>query len=191
MKKIMIAALAIATTVIAHAAAVDWNSGASYLVDATGTKQTALESGSIVLVVLGNQTGWSDGTWSAAKGTLTELQVGEIVNTGKAAAKGKVNESFTFEYGSSSPIKNGDVLAVVLKNDDGSYNQLAYYDANAEGGVGAAVTDTLTISGMDSDLYSGSYQFATGGNFMAVPEPTSGLLMLVGLAGLALRRRRA
>ena len=25
----------------------------------------------------------------------------------------------------------------------------------------------------------------------AVPEPTSGLLMLVGLAGLALRRRRA
>ena len=26
---------------------------------------------------------------------------------------------------------------------------------------------------------------------LAVPEPTSGLLMLVGLAGLALRRRRA
>ena len=29
------------------------------------------------------------------------------------------------------------------------------------------------------------------GTFTAVPEPTSGLLMLVGLAGLALRRRRA
>jgi hypothetical protein len=26
---------------------------------------------------------------------------------------------------------------------------------------------------------------------VAVPEPTSGLLMLVGLAGLALRRRRS
>lgn len=28
-------------------------------------------------------------------------------------------------------------------------------------------------------------------NFNAVPEPTSGLLMLIGLAGLALRRKRA
>ena len=33
--------------------------------------------------------------------------------------------------------------------------------------------------------------FAGAGWYTAVPEPTSGLLMLVGLAGLALRRRRA
>ena len=33
--------------------------------------------------------------------------------------------------------------------------------------------------------------FANSGNIASVPEPTSGLLMLCGLAGLALRRRRA
>ena len=33
--------------------------------------------------------------------------------------------------------------------------------------------------------------FTNSGTIAAVPEPTSGLLMLVGLAGLALRRRRA
>lgn len=33
--------------------------------------------------------------------------------------------------------------------------------------------------------------FANSGTIASVPEPTSGLLMLVGLAGLALRRRRA
>ena len=32
---------------------------------------------------------------------------------------------------------------------------------------------------------------ANVGEIANVPEPTSGLLMLVGLAGLALRRRRA
>lgn len=31
----------------------------------------------------------------------------------------------------------------------------------------------------------------TSANYAAVPEPTSGLLMLLGVAGLALRRRRA
>ena len=33
--------------------------------------------------------------------------------------------------------------------------------------------------------------FVNSGTIASVPEPTSGLLMLVGLAGLALRRRRA
>jgi len=39
----------------------------------------------------------------------------------------------------------------------------------------------------------GNMQSATqnASNWVAVPEPTSGLLMLLGMAGLALRRRRA
>ncbi|MBQ3289143.1 MAG: PEP-CTERM sorting domain-containing protein [Kiritimatiellae bacterium] len=33
--------------------------------------------------------------------------------------------------------------------------------------------------------------FGSGGEWTVAPEPTSGLLMLLGMAGLALRRRRA
>ena len=51
-------------------------------------------------------------------------------------------------------------------------------------------TDTAQIKWGDQETASsaaGAWKSASG----AVPEPTSGLLMLVGLAGLALRRRRA
>ena len=47
------------------------------------------------------------------------------------------------------------------------------------------------IGGLDAG--AGNMQSATqnASNWAAVPEPTSGLLMLIGIAGLALRRRRA
>ena len=52
---------------------------------------------------------------------------------------------------------------------------------------------TYTISGLKDEASTLSgFTFATANyTTAAVPEPTSGLLMLVGLAGLALRRRRA
>ena len=60
----------------------------------------------------------------------------------------------------------------------------------------ATYTSTVKIS-MDNDATSKTFTFGnqtanlTANSFAVVPEPTSGLLMLVGLAGLALRRRRA
>lgn len=52
---------------------------------------------------------------------------------------------------------------------------------------------TIAANGANATLAFGTYanQVAAGSSWQAVPEPTSGLLMLVGLAGLALRRRRA
>ena len=43
----------------------------------------------------------------------------------------------------------------------------------------AQATSTMTVA------------FASTGSWAAVPEPTSGLLMLLGMTGLALRRKRA
>ena len=58
-----------------------------------------------------------------------------------------------------------------------------------------AVTDVsryyYTPPATGSTLSLNAASYANSGTIASVPEPTSGLLMLVGLAGLALRRRRA
>ena len=97
--------------------------------------------------------------------------------------------SFTFdeENADNNPFKNGDVLGVMFKDSDNNLSQLVYASD-----METVVADTYTVSGLTSDTWSGDkFTYASRGNFTAVPEPTSGLLMLLGVAGLALRRRRA
>ena len=57
--------------------------------------------------------------------------------------------------------------------------------------AGGMVDDILTISGLKDDSFSTSFNYAASGTFTVVPEPTSGLMILLGLAGLALRRKQA
>ena len=52
--------------------------------------------------------------------------------------------------------------------------------------------NSLAASVWATDMLSMKATTAVGfGNFRAVPEPTSGLLLLLGVAGLALKRKRA
>ena len=55
--------------------------------------------------------------------------------------------------------------------------------------LNATSATTTFVAGNQGPYLNDSANWAAYGT--AVPEPTSGLLMLVGLAGLALRRRRA
>jgi len=73
-----------------------------------------------------------------------------------------------------------------------------FNEASYDAGKSVLYTDVTDVSGSFYEPpASGTAftfkadSFTNSGTIANVPEPTSGLLMLVGLAGLALRRRRA
>ena len=112
----------------------------------------------------------SPGTWS--------------IGTSKGTSTAKVGGTY---YGEGAEgLANGNVYAVMVQDDKGGLHQIAG-------------TTTYTVSGYSGDTWSGAdFQFSTS-NYVAdkasysgggVPEPTSGLLLLVGAGMLALRRKQ-
>lgn len=93
-----------------------------------------------------------------------------------------------FSYGSAGNDYN--FYFAVINGDD--------VFLSASKGASAQASDTVAVSfasigNATKNVFADSTATfaANGAGWYAVPEPTSGLLMLLGMAGLALRRRRA
>lgn len=183
MKKIIVFCFCLICTVIVQGASINWSSSTK-ITDSSGTAVTTaagftslMNGGSLVLVLL------SDGTYT---GTTSILSDDAAIKTQPVPQAGKVSGTFTFTY-DSNVLKDGDILGVMFKDADGKLSQLVYTADKS------LVSDTLVISGLEStgNIFSTNFNYATSGTFTVVPEPTSGLLLLFGLAGLALRRKQA
>ena len=182
MKKLVMFGLAVVAACAVNAASFLWNAGGNG-VDGSGNVLTSSgDAAKIVLAYLGNGSSADfanavavqEGSWSivSAKGTTNAKISGTYTGTGAGG------------------LADGNVYAVMVERDDGSLTQLL--DAN-----GNAISTTYTVTGYSGDNWAGdTFTFATGSYrgdkaSYPIPEPTSGLLMLVGLGALALRRRRA
>ena len=190
MKKIMIALASIAFAMASQAATVNWQG--AYATDNAGT---GLATGATVYLFA---SGYEATASALVAATWGVSDISDAVADGTFISGGwasKALDSTTIDAGGGfisttknyTGVDNGSslsVFAVILDNTDAE-NPIAAYIA------GADVT-LDKISGL-ADWNAGAVYGSTMGGYVAqaVPEPTSGLLMLVGLAGLALRRRRA
>ena len=186
MKKLMIALATVALAVAANAAAVTWQSGT--VLDPNGDVANKTVTAYLWVIdattydtLAANTTGaaMSDAVY-AAYGSKT----GDAYLTKTTTKKGVADLlDDSKDYGAGTSAYSA-ILYTYGSGDDIQYM----------GNVGKVTFESamnVESEAMGSFLLGNTTAGATAWSTAAVPEPTSGLLLLLGMAGLALKRKRA
>ena len=196
MKKLIMAAAVVCAAVFAQANTVNWQTGAIYVPNADGslssTKVTSASgltitmlawesSSSLSSFTAGDLYSWytgSDKTKDPWGGSLSPKYGAITMNTSGSSGKAT---------GSLNPGDEGQTVygaMLLILSDSNTGNDLWYMENSGSRTTAKAVQ---TLSNLASKVGGTGAAMA----WTAVPEPTSGLLMLLGVAGLALKRKRA
>lgn len=183
MKKLMIMVAIVSTVVAVQAASYNWKTAAANQVYVAGSSTEKFGSGTAYLFdtagagssiaeVFALLASGSDITGLAIdSSTITSGAVGAKTGTGLVSAGATLSAFFAVIDGSDFYIST----VVSATGPDTGYETLSFKEK---------ASSQLAAKDMAAG-YSGA------GWYSAVPEPTSGLLLLLGMAGLALKRKRA
>ena len=205
MKKLMIAAAIAMVAVASQAVQIKWGSLNLYepgengsiadRVTWDGSKYVLSSNGKITTVGAVEAFVWESMTASDVSYKAGDLwnwydsgKTGSPVSGGTKYEGTNPNSMVTISGGSS--YAKGDVVhaAILYVFTDGDGNKW-YMENAADGTVGNSAT---TINGLAVFQGGGAVTAEhTLMSWQSVPEPTSGLLLLIGVGALALRRRRA
>ena len=204
MKKLILAAAVVCSAIALNAAQFTWKSNYSYVVDNSGNAITStagynslMKGGDIVLVLLDSKALYSDVSKMTVL-TGTSGDTAAFKASGSGALKYGTSSTYMFNVDGSS-LTDGSKVGVMYKDSSGALSQLVYWDTE-NNKAGAKIDSVYTVSGMaaadPANTWSGeAFIFASGTStaktYFTPPEPTSGLLLLLGMAGLALKRKRA
>ena len=168
MKKIMIALVAVGVVCLAKAASVDWtytgvaaNNGYSLYLFTTAVSDSYESFNALIAGAIDN-------------GTVVKKTVGPKTSytmASRTASNASIDASATLYY----------VLIADSKAETYKYGSVA---------ASALVYDPGAQQTSPGALMLNNASFTSTGTISSVPEPTSGLLLLVGMAGLALRRKQ-
>ena len=191
MKKLMFVLAAVLAAGMAQAAAITWGTGTaikgvkSDSDPSFGTANAAAGTLNIYVWLVDAATYNSTGTANIWDTYGSKLDTATASATGKSGAAGATAKTDGLSFSTESATPYYGLVLIGLDTDkDGT---LDYYIANKASteintaGTQASVGNLAKPSGVTG------WTSATAD----VPEPTSGLLMLIGMAGLALRRKRA
>lgn len=188
MKKILIATMSMAIGIVANAASVNWGSGTIFVAsDSLGTtgagaayKATLATGARPVTAYLYAITAEEYVTYSS----FSQIDLYKAFEGKSALAEKTTVGNGTANITQSVADAIGDVYSVIIYKDTANANlpkgadafvKIAVAKANV-GGAGA-----VSVFNLASSVESWS----------AVPEPTSAMLIVLGMAALALRRKRA
>ena len=189
MKKITLAMVVVATSILANAAEWTWGLASGALFDGTGTA-TKMNEGTSVYLMLASSYLLSDIVSDFAKGSIS---TSKAIATTTVQAGGKLSEGIK----ASADVSGSQSAYLAIVYGDRLFLSSAKDTTALDVGTGSIAIDSpsylsrynnTTASLLPDNQASAGY---SGAGWYAVPEPTSGLLLLLGVAGLALKRKVA
>lgn len=184
MKKLIIAVAIVCAAALSQAATVGWSNmglasynGDKYLMFVIGQKGATSVATITALLDAGTAVdSYAVGGGSVASGTANVPQN----SSGVAIADQGTYTAFMVLFDAAVPVA-GTAKYIVL---EGGNNGTGYTQT-----IGATTASITFVGGNAASMVSAGTWKTFGAS--SVPEPTSGMLILLGMAGLALKRRRA
>ena len=207
MKKLMIAVAVVLAGIAANAATIKWNVDYADLPGSDETTSIPM-TGYYGFLIVNSVSGAGAESYTGpsyslalAQAALADGDISFIDNYALTTAGGVAGTAFgetsavSDALGSFANNTTVDAYLVILdaESTDKATKAFILDQSYDEDGIASNPTTSINGSGGSDAIAFGQAWYATedAGAWKAVPEPTSGLLLLIGVAGLALRRRRA
>ena len=186
MKKLMIAACAVAFAAAAQAAQFVWN-----ITDADDGDLSAFAYNTVYIMDSPLASGLTlaalqESAYTLMGDTVSENGKSALLDDGRSVETGAI----TFLSGADEKFTKSFVAVIVNTAEDG------YFTMEMNNLQGYSSTDNTEETRIDGNAVAAAWeangsQYSSFGGGGDTPEPTSGLLLLIGVAGLALKRKRA
>ncbi len=191
MKKLMIACVAVAIAAVTQAASINWSISNIYS-PSDSTAKVAANSMSAWLFVTANSTDVTTIKTTTMAAVQAVLDSGDLTGLSSLAAAHATNASVGIISGATglTGFSSGSLTAFAVVVDGTDLASAENYFI-VSGGTTKTATFT-SATGMKALAWGDQTSYTQGaGKWTAAPEPTSGLLLLLGMAGLALKRKVA